>query len=389
MKKKFKTAVKPEPIETCVQRFNRGMYTTPMIQRYYSYDEVQECNVITSIIAGLSLDSISLVPVTRDGGKFYLCDGKHRLTALSRFLNDDFVYNNKSKRTKNTFDAFLEDVTGELNGKRFSQLPEYWKNRILNYTLNVIVISPDEELSDEAWDKHAKAAQSAVMRAKNSCSDPMKPDALNLVDTLIDIGNGDDALATVWVSFRKNIEKVMSETKTTLTTVGKTVNQGRISEAFEAVLGCIIANNHIDRQNITSELCTFIAGEMKVICDCACDLMKTSKMKDKKLKSYTIYDRKLGQNILQSLIRQCLCVAYFDHIGIIDRTNETEYDKCLKAFEDARQTKNAQGKYSASSIPLRRVLPKMQEILTGTIHNSRSRSRKASKTGKCKSSQSV
>lgn len=366
MKKKFKTEVTSIPIETCVQKFNTGTYTTPMIQRHYSYDEVQECNVITSIIAGLTLDSISLVPVTRDMNKFYLCDGKHRLTALSRFINDDFVYNNKnnkSKRTKNTFDAFLEDVTEELNGKRFSQLPDYWKNHIRNYPLTVVKITPDEELSDEAWYKHAKAAQSAVMRAKNSCADPMKQDALNLADTLIDIGNGDDALATVWVSFRKNIENVMSATKTTSTTVGKTLNQGRISEAFESVLGCIISNNHIDRQNITAELCIDIAGEMKVICDCACDIMKSSTSKK----------TSLATNKLQSLIRQCMCVAYFDHTGVIDRNNETEYGKCVKAFDEARQKKDTYGHVMKSSIELRKVIPKMQEILTGTVNNSRSR----------------
>ena len=366
MIQKFITKIERIPIKTCVQDFDNGTYTTPMIQRHYSYDEVQECNVITSIIAGLSLDSISIVPVKRDLSQYYLCDGKHRLTALSRFLNDDFVYNNKnnkSKRTKNTFDAFLEDVTEELNGKRFSELPPYWKNTILNYSLNVIIISPDDRLDDDTWDKHAKAAQSAVMRAKNSCADPMKQDALNLADTLIDIGNGDDALATVWVSFRKNIETVMSETKTKSANVGKTLNQGRISEAFESVLNCIIANNQIDRRNITEELCIDIANEMEVICDCACEIMKITTNKN----------MALAPNKLQSLIRQCLCVAYFDHIGVIDRNNETEYDKGVKAFVEARQKKDKNGRISKSSEDLRKVLPKMQEILTGTVYNARSR----------------
>lgn len=366
MRKKFKTTIEQIPIETCVQKFNSGTYTTPMIQRHYSYDEVQECNVITTIIAGLTLDSISLVPVKKDRSQYYLCDGKHRLTTLSRFLNDEFVYNNKnnkSKRTKNTFDAFLEDGSEELNGKRFSELSESWKNTIREYPLTVVKITPDEELDDDTWDKHAKAAQSAVMRAKNSCAEPMRQDALNLADTLIDIGNGDDALATVWVSFRKNIEKVMSETKTKSASVGKTLNQGRVSEAFESVLNCIIANNQIDRRNITAELCIDIAGEMKVICDCACEMMKITTNKN----------TALATNILQSLIRQCLCVAYFDHIGVIDRNNETEYDKCVKAFDAARQKKNKNGGFSRSSEDLRRVLPKMQEILTGTVHNSRSR----------------
>jgi Protein of unknown function DUF262/HNH endonuclease len=98
----------------------------PDWQRHYVWDKKRASNLIESIFMGIPIPVIYLSQTPE--GKFEVIDGVQRLTSVFRFLSDEFSL------------VGLQSFT-ELEGKRFSKLPEERQRQIRNYTFRTFELA--------------------------------------------------------------------------------------------------------------------------------------------------------------------------------------------------------------------------------------------------------
>lgn len=98
----------------------------PVFQRHFVWNKEQKSNLIATILTGMPIPSIYTY-LERERNKELVVDGQQRLTTIKKFVNNEFKLTGLQK--------------DNLNGLDFFTLPEEWKNRILNYDLNIIQIT--------------------------------------------------------------------------------------------------------------------------------------------------------------------------------------------------------------------------------------------------------
>lgn len=99
----------------------------PDYQRNFVWKVLQKSRFIESILLGFPLPPFYLNQ-TREGN-FIIIDGLQRTTTLHEFFNDKFA---------------LENLSGlaEINGKRFSELPDGYKAKIEDKNILVYILKP-------------------------------------------------------------------------------------------------------------------------------------------------------------------------------------------------------------------------------------------------------
>ena len=111
-------------------------------QRSNVWSQAQQALLIDSIIRGFDIPKIYLRKLP-DGSQhlFDVIDGKQRLTAIWRFVADDFCLLRNSDR--------FSDL-GDLGGKRWSELPDNAKDRLqfANITVSKIEDATKEEIHE-------------------------------------------------------------------------------------------------------------------------------------------------------------------------------------------------------------------------------------------------
>ncbi len=115
---------------TVFNRLDRGTYYVPKFQRDFVWKIPQSSSLIESLIMQLPIPAIFLAK--DEGGKSYIIDGQQRLTSIKNFYKDEFA---------------LKDTIKAINGKKYSELDEKYKNRLDEYALQLIVVK--QEIPDD------------------------------------------------------------------------------------------------------------------------------------------------------------------------------------------------------------------------------------------------
>jgi hypothetical protein len=112
-------------ISDIVRRINRKVYILdPDFQRDFVWDENRQSRLIESALMRIPLPVFYLAE--QSDGRIVVVDGLQRLTTFHRYLSNEFALQN------------LE--TSEINGKRFSDLPMKYQNRIEDTNLVLYLI---------------------------------------------------------------------------------------------------------------------------------------------------------------------------------------------------------------------------------------------------------
>lgn len=121
-------------VKTIYNRLIKNKYYIPPFQRDYVWDDAKASKLIESLVIGLPIPSIFLA---KDDGKdenYYIIDGQQRLKSIERFYNDKFALKNVAKQ----FDKL------DFNGKKYSELDEKLRDRIDEYTIQLIIIKQEK-----------------------------------------------------------------------------------------------------------------------------------------------------------------------------------------------------------------------------------------------------
>lgn len=117
------------------------------IQRGFCWDENRSSLLIHSMMVGYPIPPF--YAVKHENGKGYdFLDGKQRSTSIVKFLNDEFAL-------KGVPPVSLDDIDDELelNGLKFSELPEEAKDAILDYSFTTYYFESitEEEINEMFW----------------------------------------------------------------------------------------------------------------------------------------------------------------------------------------------------------------------------------------------
>ncbi len=111
---------------TVFNRLERGTYYVPKFQRDFVWKTPQSSSLIESLIMQLPIPAIFLAK--DEDEKSYIIDGQQRLTSIKKFYKGEFA---------------LEDTIKAINGKKYSELDEKYRNRLDEYALQLIVVKQD------------------------------------------------------------------------------------------------------------------------------------------------------------------------------------------------------------------------------------------------------
>ena len=181
------------------KRWDDGEIKLPPLQRRFTYSDTQKCNVIASILVGLSIDSFSVV-LDEDPAIWWLCDGNHRLRSILDFINNKFPLDIQGGKDKNLLVSFFktDKFEKEYNKKLFKDLPKDVQNYISQSLITIMEASCDDDKRLELID--------AIIRSKNTCSSPMSEDKLGLNTYLLNyyMNHGTDIRTDSYVYFLDN-----------------------------------------------------------------------------------------------------------------------------------------------------------------------------------------
>lgn len=113
------------PVKQIIEWRGKSKLRIPRHQRGYVWDAKHRIALIDTIIRGLPISSITLSGSDLSGNLFYIEDGQQRVETLVRYCQNRFDY----------------------DGKYFTSLNEETQNKIINYTIPVLIYSgaSDEE----------------------------------------------------------------------------------------------------------------------------------------------------------------------------------------------------------------------------------------------------
>lgn len=116
-----------------------------IIQRTLVWDVRHKSLLIHSMIVGFPMGPIFAM---KNESKYDILDGKQRLTTIRDFINDKFVLTGIPEETEVEMD-YGNDMM-DLNGMKFSELPESVQEAILDYSLTVYYFDglTDEETNE-------------------------------------------------------------------------------------------------------------------------------------------------------------------------------------------------------------------------------------------------
>ena len=120
------------PIDSIVDRFNKGKFFIPPYQREFVWNQQDQSQFIESVVMGLPIPMMFLAE--DEESSFEIVDGAQRIQTLDAFLSNDLVLEGLKK-----LDA--------LNGFRFLDLPETQQNKLTSRALRIVVL--DQETTVE------------------------------------------------------------------------------------------------------------------------------------------------------------------------------------------------------------------------------------------------
>jgi hypothetical protein len=110
-------------------------------QRGYTWEKWRASNFIYSVMRHKHIPEIMLYREDHKSQYWKTLDGQQRLTTLWKFINNQFPLDMK----RANFNHFVLDdkeySINDLEGKRYSDLPQEWQDRILSQSQNVTYLS--------------------------------------------------------------------------------------------------------------------------------------------------------------------------------------------------------------------------------------------------------
>jgi hypothetical protein len=148
---------KPAPISTPIDEIRSDIKThrylvRPSYQRREKISELKASAIIESILLGINLPPIFVLKKI-DGIKEVI-DGQQRLLSIIGFLGEQYMdQNGKLQYSKNnSFKLKSLKILTELNGENYSSLSEENREKILDFTIDVIIIDQNVNPNFEATD---------------------------------------------------------------------------------------------------------------------------------------------------------------------------------------------------------------------------------------------
>jgi hypothetical protein len=115
-------------IQTLAERWLNEDLLLPDIQREYVWDNPRAARLIESLLLNIPIPVLYFAET--EEGQWEIFDGHQRVRSVVRYMNNEFRLSSLS-------------VLGELNGKRFHQLPEREQRFLKSRMMRAVVISTD------------------------------------------------------------------------------------------------------------------------------------------------------------------------------------------------------------------------------------------------------
>ena len=148
---------KPSPISTPIEEIITDIKSNkylirPAYQRQEKISELKSSSIIESILLGINLPPIFIFK-RKDNIKEVI-DGQQRLLSVIGFLGEEYrnEYNATVLTSKNNFRLKGLKILSELNGMNFNKLSEDYKDKILDFTVDIIIIEEALNKSFEPTD---------------------------------------------------------------------------------------------------------------------------------------------------------------------------------------------------------------------------------------------
>lgn len=136
---------KPAPISTPIEEIIMDIKSNkylirPSYQRQEKISDLKSSSIIESILLGINLPPIFIFK-RKDGTKEVI-DGQQRLLSIIGFLGEEYKNENSKLvlTNKNSFKLKGLKILSELNGSNYGKLSEDFKDKILDFTIDVIII---------------------------------------------------------------------------------------------------------------------------------------------------------------------------------------------------------------------------------------------------------
>jgi len=136
-KRKIFTDAADQQIEALLGKYQRGkLVVQPDFQRQYVWDQVRAGKLIESALLGIPIPIVYLSE--EPDNKEYVIDGQQRLTSFFSFI---------SGKLPSDADFRLKGLTvfAELNGKKYSELPDDLQDQIRYFSLRTITFKRESD----------------------------------------------------------------------------------------------------------------------------------------------------------------------------------------------------------------------------------------------------
>lgn len=157
-----------------------------IIQRSYVWERTRKSALIESMIIGYPIPAVFAKRIDDGSGKrgsntYFIMDGKQRLSTVKEFLNDEFALSKLSPVTYFDTDADKE-VSVDISGMKFSELPDGLKDFLNTVTFNVTYF--DNLTKEEERELFKRLNAGKPLSAKNKTLASAKN-----IEELLDIGS--------------------------------------------------------------------------------------------------------------------------------------------------------------------------------------------------------
>ncbi|MBA0884946.1 DUF262 domain-containing protein [Flavobacterium undicola] len=173
---------KPSPISTPIDEIRSDIKThrysiRPSYQRQEKVSELKASSIIESILLGINLPPIFVLKKT-DGVKEVI-DGQQRLLSIMGFLGEQYMdQDGKLQYSKNnSYKLKGLKILKEHNGSNYNKLTEELREKILDFTIDVIIIDQNVNPNFEATDLFIRL---------NNKPYPIQPNSFEMWNSTVD-----------------------------------------------------------------------------------------------------------------------------------------------------------------------------------------------------------
>lgn len=246
--------------KSLAQRIARGTVSLDnAVQRGFVWDDSRQSLLIHSMLTGYP---IPVFFASKNDDKYDMLDGKQRATTICRFLNDEFKLKGIPEiEHEVVVEADSEEPTVEvemldLNGMKFSELPEDIQDAIKDYSFNIAYFDgiTDDQISEMFCRLNNGKPLSAIelTRVKAKSLDTIRAIAKHeifstaLTEAALKRYTDEDIIIKAWLLVNEDIEAPSFETKAVRSVIAEaditSEQREQIETAFTRILDTY---NHI------------------------------------------------------------------------------------------------------------------------------------------------